>query len=105
MRRAALLAVRGAGWTRNRGENCEFRRRQGNTEMNAFLLAAASLGAMFVSLTRTPDQLVDPAAADDAEVARLMAAAPDVGEQTVLVIFDPRTGAATEVKIFGFSEG
>ncbi|MCF8508563.1 MAG: hypothetical protein K9G83_07485 [Hyphomonadaceae bacterium] len=44
--------------------------------MNAFLLAAVSLGAILVTATRAPEQLVlgneHRYAADDAEVARLM---------------------------------
>lgn len=76
--------------------------------MNAFLLAAISLGALFVSATHSPDQLVlgneARFAADDAEVARLMAEAPDAGEFTYIVMTDARTGAKTKVKVVSFRD-
>ncbi len=76
--------------------------------MNAFLLAAVSLGALLVTATRAPDQLVlgneAQYAADDAEVARLMEQAPDMGEFSSLVMTDPETGARTEAKIIAFRD-
>jgi hypothetical protein len=76
--------------------------------MNAFLLAAISLGALFVSATRSPDQLVlgneARFAADDAEVARLMDEAPDAGEFTCIVMTDAQTGAKTKVKVVSFRD-
>ncbi len=76
--------------------------------MNAFLLTAISLGALFVSATRSPDQLVlgneARFAADDAEVVRLMAEAPDAGEFTSVVMTDAQTGAKTKVKVASFRD-
>lgn len=76
--------------------------------MNAFLLAAMSLGALLVSATRTPDQLVlgneIQYAVDDAEVARLLEAAPDKGEFSELVITDPETGDETKATVLAFRD-
>ena len=76
--------------------------------MNAFLLAAVSLGALLVTATRAPDQLVlgneAQYAADDAEVARLMEQAPDTGEFADLVLSDAETGAKTEVTVIAFRD-
>jgi len=44
------------------------------------------------------------AAADDLEVARLMAAAPDEGAFGDSVIVDPVTGIETRISGFGFSD-
>lgn len=76
--------------------------------MNAILLGAASLGALLVSVTSSPDQLVlgDAAkfAADDAEVARLMEAAPDAGEIEEIVLADPETDQKTKVTVVAFRD-
>lgn len=76
--------------------------------MNAFLLGAASLGALMVSLTRAPEQLVignaAQHAADDAEVARLMEEAPDVGEIGGMAYTDPETGETVEVTSLAFKD-
>lgn len=76
--------------------------------MNAFLLGAASLGALLVSLTRAPEQLVlgneAQFAADDAEVARLMEAAPDVGEVGAVTLTDPETGEKSEATVLAFKD-
>lgn len=73
--------------------------------MNAILLGAASLGALAVLFTSGPAG-VSPAQAlaDDAEVARLMEAAPDEGsfEQTTLV--DPATGKETKVTVLAYKD-
>jgi hypothetical protein len=76
--------------------------------MNTILLGAASLGALLVSLTRSPDQLVlgneARFAADDAEVARLMEEAPDMGEFGSVVITDPETGEESEATVLAFKD-
>jgi hypothetical protein len=76
--------------------------------MNTILLGAASLGALLVSLTRSPDQLVlgneARFAADDAEVARLMEEAPDMGEFGFVVITDPETGEESEATVLAFRD-
>jgi len=76
--------------------------------MNAFLLGAVSLGALLVTATRAPEQLVlgneIRYAADDAEVARLMEEAPDSGEFAELVIIDPETGAKTNATLIAFND-
>jgi hypothetical protein len=76
--------------------------------MNAILLGAASLGALLVTLTRSPDQLVlgnaAQFAADDAEVARLMEEAPDVGEFGAVVLTDPETGEESEATVLAFKD-
>lgn len=76
--------------------------------MNAFLLAAASLGALLVSATREPAQLVlgneARYAADDAEVARLMEEAPDSGEFAEIQFADSESGVDTNVSMIAFKE-
>lgn len=76
--------------------------------MNAFLLAAASLGALLVTATREPAQLVlgndARYAADDAEVARLMKEAPDSGEFGEIVLSDSETGSETKVSMIAFKD-
>jgi hypothetical protein len=76
--------------------------------MNAFLLAAVSLGALLVTATRAPEQLVlgneHRYAADDAEVARLMEEAPDAGEFSEIVFADSETGAETKVSMIAFED-
>lgn len=76
--------------------------------MNAFLLAAASLGALLVTATRAPEQLVlgneASYAADDAEVARLMEQAPNSGEFAEIVFADSETGAVTKVSMIAFKD-
>lgn len=76
--------------------------------MNTFLLAAVSLGALFVSATRSPHHLVlgneARFATDDAEVARLMEVAPDTGEFVYIVMTDAQTGAKTKVKVVSFRD-
>jgi hypothetical protein len=71
--------------------------------MNAILLGAASLGALIVYFTHDPAG-IDPAkaAADDAEVARLMEAAPDQGSMEDVTMVDPNTGEATTAKVLSF---
>ena len=73
--------------------------------MNAILLGAASLGALAVLFTSGPDG-VSPAQAmaDDAEVARLMEAAPDEGsfEQTSFV--DLETGKVTKATVLAYKD-
>ena len=74
--------------------------------MNAFLLGLAILGALLVTLTRSPDQLVlgneARDAADDAEVARLMDEAPDKGEFGVVAIVDAATREITKAQVLAF---
>jgi len=76
--------------------------------MNAFLLAAVTLGALLVSATRSPEQLVlgneARFAADDAKVARLMKDAPDIGELADNVLTDAKTGAKTKVTVVAFED-
>ncbi|MEY4782486.1 MAG: hypothetical protein RIR41_421 [Pseudomonadota bacterium] len=76
--------------------------------MNAFLLAAVSLGAILVTATRAPEQLVlgneHRYAADDAEVARLMEEAPDAGGLAEIVFANPETGADTKVSMIAFRD-
>jgi hypothetical protein len=76
--------------------------------MNAFLLAAVSLGALLVSATRSPEQFVLDKeagfAADDAEVEHLMEEAPDAGEFTNIIMTDSQTGAKTKVQVVSFSD-
>ncbi len=71
--------------------------------MNAMLLGAASLGALIVYFTHDPSNIdAAKAAADDAEVARLMEAAPDEGSMQDVRIVDPKTGEATLVQTLSF---
>jgi hypothetical protein len=76
--------------------------------MNAFLLGLAILGALLVTLTRSPDQLVlgneARDAADDAEVARLMDEAPDKGEFGVVAIVDAATREITKAQVLAFRD-
>ncbi len=76
--------------------------------MNAFLLAAVSLGALLVTATREPAQLVlgneARYAADDAEVARRMEEAPDSGEFADLTFTDDATGETTKVSLLAFKD-
>lgn len=76
--------------------------------MNALLLAAASLGALLVTATRAPEQLVlgneHRYAADDAEVARLMKEAPDEGGLAEILLANPATGADTKVSMTAFTD-
>lgn len=76
--------------------------------MNAFLLAAASLGALLVTATRSPEQLVLGNelryAADDAEVARLMEETPDVGEFAELTFSGGDSVAETHVSLIAFKD-
>ena len=76
--------------------------------MNAFLLGLAILGAILVTLTRSPDQLVlgneARDAADDAEVARLMDEAPDKGEFGVVAIVDAATREITKAQVLAFRD-
>jgi len=74
--------------------------------MNAALFGALSLGLMLAAFTadsRACD-LAAKAAADDAEVARLMAAAPDHGFMGPTVHADPETGEATHVDLLAFKD-
>ena len=76
--------------------------------MNAFLLGVAILGALLVTLTRSPDQLVlgneARDAADDAEVARLMDEAPDKGEFSTMAIVDATTREITKARVLAFRD-
>jgi len=76
--------------------------------MNAILLSAASIGAYLMSLGALPGQVAldDEArfAADDAEVARLMEAAPDVGSFGEVVITDPETGEKSKAEVLAFKD-
>jgi hypothetical protein len=101
--------------------------------MNAILFGAISFGLMVVTLSPQPDQAVlihapappeqaiemaaaEPAlpatradlaaihAEHDAEVARLMEAAPDVGFAGDIVITDPETGEQTEAQVLAFED-
>lgn len=71
--------------------------------MNAFLLAAVSLGAFLVTATRAPEQLVlgneRRYTADDAEVTRLMEEDPDAGGLAETMFANSETGADTKVLI------
>lgn len=71
--------------------------------MNTLLLGAASLGALIVCFTHDPANTdAAKAAADDAEVARLMEAAPDQGSMGNLTLVDPKTGETTTVQTLSF---
>ncbi len=71
--------------------------------MNAILLGAASLGALIVFLTHDPASSdAAKAAADDAEVTRLMDAAPDQGSMEDVTVVDPKTGEQTIAKVLAF---
>lgn len=72
--------------------------------MNAILFGAASLGALIVYFTHDPAALSEAAraAADDAEVARLMEAAPDQGSMQDITLVDPKTGKPEAVKVLAF---
>ena len=76
--------------------------------MNAFLLGLAILGALLVTLTRSPDQLVlgneARDVADEAEVARLMDEAPDKGEFGVVAIVDAATREITKAQVLAFRD-
>lgn len=72
--------------------------------MNAILLGAASLGALLAIATHDADGAAAKAAADDAEVARLMEAAPDVGSFQPVTITDPATGETAKVNLIAFKE-
>lgn len=90
--------------------------------MNAMLFCAVSAGLMVAALPVQPAPFEQPelvgvavraearlsaaerAAADDAEVARLMAAAPDVGTFGDSVIADPETGIETRISGIGFQD-
>lgn len=72
--------------------------------MYAMLFGALGLG--FMVNVATPQELADAAryAADDAEVARLMEAAPDEGFVDEIVITDPETGERTVAHVIGYNE-
>jgi len=72
--------------------------------MNAILLGAASLGALIAIFTHDADGAAAKAAADDAEVARLMEAAPDVGSLHPLTLTDPTTGETAKVSVIAFKD-
>jgi hypothetical protein len=72
--------------------------------MNAILLGAASLGALAVYFTHGPAVSDAKARADDAEVARLMEAAPDVGSLEQVTIVEPRTGKETKATVLAFKD-
>ncbi|MEQ1781909.1 MAG: hypothetical protein ABMA14_11150 [Hyphomonadaceae bacterium] len=98
--------------------------------MNALLFGLMSTALMGVAVARGPEAVeakpvpaahieqiraqttlarpgvseVAKAAADDLEVARLMEAAPDVGEFGDSVIVDADTGVETRVSGIGFSD-
>ncbi|MFT3723588.1 MAG: hypothetical protein QM773_08385 [Hyphomonadaceae bacterium] len=71
--------------------------------MNAMLLGAASLGALITLFTHEPANIdAAKAAADDAEVARLMEATPDEGSMEDVTLVDPKTGETTTVQTLSF---
>lgn len=73
--------------------------------MNALLLGAASLGALLAMFTTDPNTISEAQArADDAEVARLMEAAPDEGSVDLTTHVDPVTGETTEVSVIAFRD-
>lgn len=74
--------------------------------MNAALFGALSLGLMLAAFTAdSPEfQATAKAAADDAEVARLIAAAPDRGFMGPTVYVDPDTGEETRVDVLAFND-
>lgn len=73
--------------------------------MNAILLGAASVGAFLAIFTHDPGSVsAVQAAADDAEVARLMQAAPDVGSLQPIMLVDPKTGETAQVSVIAFRE-
>ena len=77
--------------------------------MNGLLLGIASLGARVVSLSRAPAPMGPgsgtQSAADDAGAARLMEAAPDIGQLEEITMFDPKTGERTYATGLGFVDG
>ena len=72
--------------------------------MYAMLFGALGLG--FMASVVSPQELADAAryAADDAEVARLMEAAPDEGFVDDVVMTDPETGERITAQVIGFNE-
>ncbi|MEQ1608589.1 MAG: hypothetical protein ABL956_06435 [Hyphomonadaceae bacterium] len=73
--------------------------------MNALLLCAASLGALLAIVSSNTNIISDAQSrADDAEVARLMEAAPDEGSVDLKTLVDPVTGKKTEVSVIAFRD-
>lgn len=74
--------------------------------MNAALFGMLSLGLMLSAFSADSRQLdvALQAAADDAEVARLMEAAPDQGFMGATVHTDPATGEETQVDLLAFKD-
>lgn len=74
--------------------------------MNSVLFGAVSIGLMVVSFTKEPANLEQAArhAADDAEVARLMEAAPDEGSLSEIIVTDPETGEQIKADVLAFRD-
>lgn len=73
--------------------------------MNAILLGAASLGALVMLFTHGPSDISPAQAiADDAEVERLMEAAPDKGSLERKTLVDPKTGEKTDATVLAFKD-
>ncbi len=74
--------------------------------MNAFLFGTISMGLMLVGFTRPSADIETEAlyAAHDAEVARLMEAAPDQGLMGPMSITDPETGERIPVDVIAFND-
>jgi hypothetical protein len=73
--------------------------------MNAILLGAASVGALLAIFTHDPGNVsAAQAVADDAEVARLMEAAPDAGWLQPTMLVNPITGDTAKVSVIAFRE-
>jgi hypothetical protein len=72
--------------------------------MYAMLFGALGLG--FMVNVATPQELADAArfAADDAEVARLMEAAPDEGFADEMVFTNTETGERIVAEVIGFTD-
>lgn len=70
--------------------------------MNSILFGAITLGLVSVAMTHDPEQVA--AMADDAEVARLMAEAPDEGSFQPTTITDPETGEQIVVDVLAFKD-
>jgi hypothetical protein len=73
--------------------------------MNALLLGAASFGALIAMFTSDPNNISQAQArADDAEVARLMEAAPDEGSVGQTAYVDLVSGEKTEATVIAFRD-
>jgi hypothetical protein len=74
--------------------------------MNSVLFGAMSLGLMMATFNAGAPELQASAraAADDAEVARLMEAAPDEGFMGATILTDAETGEETRVDMIAFND-